>query len=247
MLQEHTPYMLRNDGELYTCGETHPYVVYCYTEDSKVIDTFISNSDQVKWFYDHTRYEEVKRNVAIIVESLYRLGFIVEIDLTSDRYCLDEGLLIEYIKTLSQACNQEFCRMRTSNLLWGGNGGNTYFRISSHDFNWFDAIWNVAYDNRNFITSVTISTDSTSLGGEISYYVHNGKLINLLPTDEFITLSGNPIIEELHTDTLDMLNHVNKQLSKAKCLYEAFGELNPKYINGFNKLAIKKYKARYFL
>ena len=247
MLQEHTPYMLRNDGELYTCGGMHPYVIYCCTEDNHVIDTLISFSDQVKWFYDHTQYEEVKRNIAIIVESLHRLGYEIHLDLTNDEYCLDEGLLIEYIKTLSQACNQEFCRVRTSHLLWGGHGGDIYFRISSHDFNWFDAIWNVVYNNRDFITSVTISTDNASLGGTTRYYKHNGKTIYLMPTNEFITLNGNPIIERLQRSKLGMLNSVNRQLSKARCLYEAFGELNPRYINGFNQLAISNYKARYFL
>ena len=44
-----------------------------------------------------------------------------------------------------------------------------------------------------------------------------------------------------------MLNYVNTQLSKAVNLYEAYGELNPRYINGFNKLAIKKYKERHFV
>ena len=63
MLREHTPYMLRNDGKLFTCAVQHPYVVSCYVEDNDVINTFVSHINQIEWFYNHTNYPDIKKNI----------------------------------------------------------------------------------------------------------------------------------------------------------------------------------------
>lgn len=96
--------------------------------------------------------------------------------------------------------NQEFLRFRLSGpIAYIGNYSDIYFRVSSFDFDWFPYIWNVVNENRNMIDTVTIMYDKQSgkvEGSSDKYYALGGKLIKKLPTDEFLTLKGNPIVEE---------------------------------------------------
>ena len=173
-----TPYMLRNDGVLLECGSLHPYVNISSNqsfEDSYEIAK--ENPRNIKWFINNTNQDEVKK----LGEKL-----------------LKDDLTEEEFNRLNDLTNQEFCRVRTSNfkVRFGGDNGEIYFRISSKDFNWFDLIWKVVMDNKNVIKNVTVVKDTQSLGGkEFNYYLVDGKKLDHLDVEEFLTLKGNPIIE----------------------------------------------------
>ena len=122
---------------------------------------------------------------------------------------------------LNDLTNQEFCRVRTSNykVKYGGDNGQIYFRISSVGFNWFDLIWNVVNKFSKDIKEVTVIKDKQTFGGkEFDYYY------NHLPTDEFLTLKGNSIIESIDSNTKD--NLVNEDIEKHDTLNPELFEHN---------------------
>lgn len=166
-----TPYMLRNDGALLTCGELHPYIKMSNTASYETnLKTLNSHPDFLDWFYDNTLNEETKE-------------LIKEFKKEPDE---------ELMNLLNDLTNQEFCRVRTSNykVKYGGDNGQIYFRISSTGFNWFDLIWNIVSKFSKDIKEVTVMKDKQTFGGkEFDYYY------NHLPTDQFLTLKGNPIVE----------------------------------------------------
>ena len=173
-----TPYMLRNDGKLLTCGSFHPYIKTTQNQSlSSVQGELAKNPQRIKWFKEHSKLDETK--------------------LLCDK-CLSGEITEEEIDRLNDLTNQEFCRARTSNfkVKVGGDNGEIYFRISSKDFNWFDLIWKVVFEHRNSIKDVTVVKDTQSLGGkEFNYYTINGKPLSHIDTEEFLTLKGNPVLE----------------------------------------------------
>lgn len=228
-----TPYMLRNDGELLTCGNIHPYIKYIIQDSNKnqIKDLFLTYPENLKWFYEHTAKSIIKRDiidfVSIIVNlNPYNFDSNV-IDNIKSNYSITSKTgtqfdLEQLFEKLNSETNQEFCRVRTSDLRFGGSDGSIYFRISSIGFNWFNLIWNVVYDNKNFISTVTICKDTQSLGGSITFYKHGDKIMSSIPIDEFITLSGNPVFE-----SKDIFK---SRLNSGLTLEETFGERHPTHI-----------------
>jgi len=247
-----TPYMLRNDGELFKCGSMHPYIKYSYENNSK--DELIkllndsSRQDFLLWFYENTNNKEVREYIETIINSVIRQGlvkisksYLSNFNIGSNtNYTLNETELLECYNLLNEMCNQEFCKIRTSSLKFGGSSHDVYIRIGSTMFNWFDIIWNFVYNNRHFISSVTISTDPQSNGKSIEYYSHNGKKMYLMPTEEFITLSGNPIIEEY--EVADINKKAIDKLKIGSNLVEAYDDIHPRYILGFFKEIKESYR-----
>lgn len=179
-----TPYMLRNDGELLTCGDLHPYIKMSNSATFETnLNTLNNHPEFLDWFYDNTLNEEVKTLI------------------TEYKECKDEEKE-ELMNLLNDLTNQEFCRVRTSNykVKYGGDNGQIYFRISSIGFNWFDLIWNIVNKFSKNIKEVTVMKDKQTFGGkEFDYYYDH------LPTDEFLTLKGNPIVE-----SVDLNNNIVK-------------------------------------
>lgn len=102
------------------------------------------------------------------------------------------GDVVDIAKQLSSRINEEFVRVRTSHMTTPSTANQgIYFRISSKYTNWFDIIWKLVYDNRNWIQAVTIVTDLKSKGKE-TYYRFGNLIANELSTQEFLTLGGNP-------------------------------------------------------
>lgn len=198
-----TPYMLRNDGELLTCGDLHPYIKMSNSASFETnLNTLNSHPEFLDWFYDNTLNEEVKTLI------------------TEYKECKDDEKE-ELMNLLNDLTNQEFCRVRTSNykVKYGGDNGQIYFRISSVGFNWFDLIWNVVNKFSKDIKEVTVIKDKQTFGGkEFDYYY------NHLPTDEFLTLKGNPIIESIDSNTKD--NLVNEDIEKHDTLNPELFEHN---------------------
>ena len=166
-----TPYMLRNDGAFLECGDLHPYIKMSNNASYETnLKTLNSHPDFLDWFYKNTLNEETKE----LIEEFKKEP--------------DEDLM----NLLNDLTNQEFCRVRTSNykVKYGGDNGQIYFRISSTGFNWFDLIWNVVSKFAKDIKEVTVMKDKQTFGGkEFDYYYDH------LPTEEFLTLKGNPIVE----------------------------------------------------
>ena len=143
-LKPATPYMLRNDGLLIDCSPLHPYIKYLIWSDNKSQIELLFNDhfDFLEWFKKNTQHNEVKTEIdkfisAVIRNGSYDINNAIEpkdvVDLSTDDI---ESMFIE----LNNEMNQEFCRVSTSNMRFGGTSGNVYFRIRSTDFNWFDVI-----------------------------------------------------------------------------------------------------------
>lgn len=120
--------------------------------------------------------------------------FIKELNLGNDGASYD----LQSINTLvNDMLNQEFLRARYGGMYDSDNtdGGEMYFRISSTGYNWFPVIWEFVYNNRSRISTVTVVKDPESTGMKGMYLQHNGEKIDRMPVDEFINLSGRPVMD----------------------------------------------------
>lgn len=251
-LQTATPYMLRNDGKLLECCDIHPYIKYHYENSNKqeVYTLFTENWEYFIWFYNNTNNDTTRKNLKqLIIEDNFShfisdeegdIAFLGPIS-ESDWWHLTEEEFYDLYELCNNECNQEFCRVRTSSMRYGGTSGDIYFRISSVGFDWFNLIWKVVYDNRDFITTVTVCTDTQSRGGRAEPYRHGSVVIDRLPVQEFITLSGNPVLEELDF-------FIERLLASGLSLDESF-DLHPRKVNQivkqlWRKQLIEKFGAK---
>ena len=163
----------------------------------------------------------------------WRVDFNISDDV---QHYSDEETISALTEVLNRETNNEFCRIRTSNMYHGGDDSTIYFRISSIGFNWFDLIWNVAHDSRNRYDYITVVRDEQSsklTSGANKYYRLNGVPVNNMPIDDFVSLSGNPIIE--HRMNIPMASHIEdimKNINSGIPLFESI------YGNIFVKPAI---------
>lgn len=236
-----TPYMMRNDGKVFTCGEYHPYIKPLLSETNKtaIKHLFERHQDKLRWFFNHTQDEDTRLNIITLVNSVIEYCDYYNLSLedlsafkTSLNYS-DTGVVTKFdlevlFELLNQKTNQEFCRFRTSKQ-YAGAGANKdiYFRISSVNFDWFPLIRDFVNKNKNWIKSITIAADAQA-GKEDKIYNHNGKLIDHMLVKEFILLEGNPIIENF-----DLQNGVK--------LKDAYVKGNPLYWVESNKSKLEAY------
>jgi hypothetical protein len=187
VLELDTPYMLRRDGKLISCKDIlmHPYieVLPARAKDKVAAYKFLLNNGALadyQWFLEHSQNDGIKP----LLKSL--------IDQTINTLELDTVL-----NKLRYETNQEFCRVRTSGKFLGSSTNKEiYFRISSAGgFNWFNLIWQIVYDNKTLLSYVTVCTDEKSLGCD-KFYTYRGTELSRLPVEEFLTLPGNPVIEQ---------------------------------------------------
>lgn len=228
-----TPYMLRNDGKLLSCGDIHPYIKYIIqdSDTNQIIDLFTSYPEHLKWFYNNTNKSVIKRDIIDFISMIINVNpynfsnnLLSKLKLNYDANNMSGSQfdIEQLFEKLNDETNQEFCRVRTSNMRYGGTDNSIYFRISSIGFNWFDLIWTVVYNNRNFIETVTICKDTQSLGGSLTFYKHAGRIMSNIPIDDFINLPGNPVFEKT--------NIFAKRLNSGASLEETFGEYHPFHI-----------------
>ena len=203
-------YMIGQDGRAY------PVKIHIYGSS----DAYEETAWAAEWLYNHTTEDYTKEECLKIIHSwilndvspdfdkeeildyIDDLGYLVvskdfinehfEDIIESQDYNADILSLNEEINDL---LNQEFLRARYGGKLDTRSGSREMvFRVSSSGFNWFDIIWRFVYNHKNEIDSVTICRDLESTGKE-DFYRYNGKEFNKMPADEFITLSGNPVVE----------------------------------------------------
>lgn len=231
-LDKATPYMLRNDGELFKCpDDIHPYIIR-YSDIENDINSLLNESiNDLKFIYDHTNNDETKDYIRIIVKSAYQsdrymvdkfdmIDYFEYFDITDKTYTTSGKELETFVVGLNDLVNQEFCRVRTSDLKYGGYSDDIYFRISSVGFNWFDIIWNTVMRYKNSISTITVSKDNSARDfGDYGVYKINGQELDHMPINDFLTLRGNPIIEDYKFDDKHF-NVVLNGLHKGKQLTE---------------------------
>lgn len=253
-LRNNTPYMVRNDGRVFECESIHPYIIYEPEDDLELMVSGIaSNPEQLVWFYKNTLQKDTKERIIRCVQYLANILFFVDTHKRDDLSWLGElndikdlmdtfhiqpkeitevtystlDTLEELFKELNNLTNQEFLRVRTGGEYWEEGSEEIFFRISSVDFNWFGIIWQLVYDNRNRITNVTIESDRQSGRKEgLFVYVINGKAINHMPVEEFLTLEGNPVVE-----SSKVAGAVTQKLREGRSLIEALGDFGPFHNN----------------
>lgn len=190
MLDITTPYMLRRDGRLIKCGETHPYIKMSQADsDETNLKTLESHPEFLYWFEQYC----IDDSTAQLINEFENIDDI------NEKY--------ELMNLLNDLTNQEFCRVRTSNYKdkFGGDNGEIYFRISSNGFNWFDLIWNVVNNYQNQIKNVTVINDKQSKGGkEFDYYYDH------IPVNDFLTLKGDINLENCNNI---YYNNIEEELS----------------------------------
>ena len=233
-LKPSTAYMLRNDGKLIECYSYHPYIIL--KDDKKLINKTknkyflieqlfydVKGADDLEWFYENSLNSLIKKDIRKIIQSLIQLKSLDEDNLLYSekelisKYSIDENTpyythiedVYSLIDELDNLTNQEFCRVRLSDMFLGGTSKDIYFRISSKGFNWFDLIWNVVFNYD--ISTVTVVKDYEGKDrDEEKIYEVGGISLLHLPRNEFLNLPGNPILESLNEDWREEVNKLNQ-------------------------------------
>lgn len=252
-LENSTAYMIRNDGKIFKCSSYHPYIVM--KDDKEMFDRtkkkdFIIDElfydpkhyEDLKWFYDNTLNENVKHRIRKIIATLIHFNYF-DIDKLWDTIpdmssYFDLDSKTSYSKNLDDVAydinavddsvNQEFCRLRVSDMFLGGSSRDVYFRITSFGFNWFDIIWNIVLENN--IDTVTIVKDFKEKDAEKIYKINNIS-IDHLPKKEFIELKGSPVVEKLNKNWLGEI----QKIGKYKNLDEMFSRKTPVQLSSYVK------------
>lgn len=186
MLKTATPYMLRKDGKLIDCSPIHPYLMDVRMDEGRELDKLFSKHiDYLDWFAVNGI------DVADDIKSLKSMYGLYRGDRRFDRKIIDS-----YIK-INDITNNQFCRVRTSDIRFGGDNHSIYFRVSSSNgFDWFPLIWNVVYENRNWISDVTIVRDPQAKNCNTNdFYRLGGEITNHLDVVDFPNLKGHPLVE----------------------------------------------------
>ncbi len=208
-------YMLRNDGEIFSAGKFHPYINYDVGYDDFIIIQDGEFSHWWQWFYEHTNNRETKESIIKCVKILYSLEMGDDVGMSlldnyEDVYSyfgikrndIIQNITFDNFKKeankLNDLINQEFIRFRVGGYMTTKKGSEDeiYFRIGSRGFNWFDLIWTLLYNNQNIINKITATKDEQSLGTAATIKI-KGDLLLHYPVQDFLKLSGRPIIEKL--------------------------------------------------
>ena len=208
-------FMIRNDGKVFQMLQ------HVYGSNEEIDETLYA----AEWLYSATGKDKTKKLIIDLIASWgYSLNYDGDIvqkihtDIDSKGY---KFLSHEFIDSISKLIliaaphedymalndlvvnelNQEFLRARYGGMYNSAVGNRELvFRVSSVGFNWFNIIFNFVYDHKNLISTVTIVKDEESTGFD-DVYSHDGKKIFQMPVEEFILLSGNPVIENVQTNS----------------------------------------------
>ena len=239
-LDQSNAFMIRNDGEIFNV-RTHPYG----NEDIEYVEETLAAAE---WLYNHTKSDNTKALVmsfiktwALSLEYSFEptiIGkIIVEIKNKPYKFLtlnfvelhreeLENANVFDNLpvinKLVCMELNQEFLRARYGGMYNTVVGSREMvFRVSSMGFKWFNIIWNFVENNKSKIDCVTVCADEESTGREAYYYNHNGTIFYRTPVDEFIMLSGNPIVEKLKKNPVYKI-----YLAEGRSLYDAFSSKN---------------------
>lgn len=214
-------YMLRRDGEVFDAGKYHPYINYDVTSsdgDWLILEESGRFSSWWQWFYEHTNNEEVKRKIITCIKMLRSMEYNSDLEFELPgayqqvyEYFMSKGwgdslkgVTFEDFKKeaneVNGLINQEFLRFRLGGYMkpTAGSEDEIYFRVSSEGFNWFNLIWSLLYNNKDLISSVTVTKDDQALGNNDTIKI-KGDMLYHYPIKDFLELPGRPIIEKLET------------------------------------------------
>lgn len=210
------PLMIRKDGKVYEV-EYHPYASFSTPEVEPELTL-----DVCEWLFNHTQNNSTKKAIIdflslyCVVEELSLQELIDELDAQmSDKFINNisvymtedvDGDLQTKAENVSDCLNDEFLRARYTGRYDAGTSKEMIFRVASNHFNWFDIIYEYVLKNKNDIESVTIVKDLEATGSD-TFYAHKGKEFYKMPIDEFLTLSGNPIVESKKNKKKKELNY----------------------------------------
>lgn len=224
-----TPYMLRNDGELLTCGTLHPYIRYIHESKEKILELFRTldpyKLNALDWFYKNSTKTSVKKFINIVWK-YFKIKEVPE-EVYS---CVDDDEILTFIDNLNVDTNQEFLRIRMSALYYGGNSNELYARISSLNFNWYPLLFKLVLDKD--ISNITITKDSNTFGDRFTCYKIGDVEIDHLPKEEFIMLKGNPIAES-YKYNWEVQKDAYKKLKEGFNITEVYPGMHPKHVLGF--------------
>lgn len=217
MLKVGTAYMMNRKGALIELPEYHPYLIDVkdYHSPLEQMERVIKfNLDDLLWYYKNTdsyRSKELIKTILVYLrfDKRYKDNYIDQhgnyiarvisnyFDASIYDVNISEEINVEELwEELNDNLNEEFTRVRTSHKNMPVNGNKyIYFRISSKYTNWFEPIWRVVYNNKDWIELVTIVTDLQSRGEE-KFYTLSGRKTDHMKVEDFINLKGNPIVEK---------------------------------------------------
>ena len=224
-------YMIRNDGK------EIPVKVHPYGNPKDVEETLYAS----QWLYRNTKHEDVKRTVLMLLrafayeelgvtegvldelkEWIKTFKYVVLTEEFLDEIPELDDIPLEHLDELNtlvcHELNQEFLRARLGGYVnSSASSKEMVFRISSIGFDWFNIIYMFVHDHKRDIETVTIAKDEESTGYENYFYKHKGNVFNQMPVNEFLELSGNPVVENINLRT-----RAGRMTSGAS-MFESFG------------------------
>jgi hypothetical protein len=134
-------------------------------------------------------------NMIEALHEAYSFLPITEGELLSD---VKDKLLQLYEKLIIKT-SSDFARVRLGGRYYSNLSGkqDIYFRLGDTTHNWYDKIWAVVNENKNMLSTVTIEIEDDYLARSTHVAKIKGAAVSKMSVDEFLTLAGRPIIEEL--------------------------------------------------
>jgi hypothetical protein len=107
--------------------------------------------------------------------------------------------LLQLYEKLIIKTNSDFARVRLGGKYYSSLSGkqDIYFRLGDTTHDWYDKIWAVVNENKNMLSTVTIEIEDDYLTKSTHVAKIKGEAVSKMSVDEFLTLAGRPIIEEL--------------------------------------------------
>ncbi len=247
-LHRDTPYMLRNDGEIFQVKYElpkfpidHPYIIYYkdHPIDECIVSAVEERLPDLYWFYQNTAKEMTRVGISRFIKLFLDNKEYFLKGRKLSRYILDRvNLFIPYdtpyvISTggpretyeallhIDDAANQEFLRFRTGGSPYNKNKLGVYFRVSSKGFDWSDLIAKVIRDHYYKLDNISISKDQIALGIYDNYRI-NGETISCMRLED-IDLKNLPFIESLFClrDGLPLGNYLKQGKTLLECLWSS--------------------------
>lgn len=134
-------------------------------------------------------------NMIEVLNEAYSFLPITEGELLSD---VKDKLLQLYEKLIIKT-NSDFARVRLGGKYYSSlsDKQDIYFRLCDTTHNWYDKIWAVVNENKNMLSTVTIEIEDDYLTHSTHVAKIKGKEVSKMSVEEFLTLAGRPVIEEL--------------------------------------------------
>lgn len=255
-LRDNTPYMMRHNGEVLEIHYVepgpvdHPYVVdrVRRKESDFLKDSLYDRRKCWKWFYDNTESEKLRKDIQIFYQCLINSDFEnlsknnqlkelitayfdLPFTLTAPTVTFTMKDALTRLAIIEESTNQEFLRFRIQK---GFSGYDIFCRISSKDFNWYNNLCKFIFDHYSQLNTITVTNDMFT-GVENETKTYKGQSIVCLPVREFVSFSGNPVLEDLNFvqnifDPEFETRCKHYQLREGKLISDSLISMNPRLV-----------------